>query len=65
MSHTILTRNVLVLIVAAVALSAVCCDAAVMTGLDNAHLPASLFGGRRVGIVTNHTAYDRAGRHIL
>ncbi len=65
MTHAILTRNARVLIVAAVALSAVGCDAAVRTGLDNVHLHASLFGGKRVGIVTNHTAYDRAGRHIV
>ncbi len=65
MIHTILTRNAQVLIVAAVALSAVGCDAGVRTGLDNVHLQASLFGGKRVGIVTNHTAYDRTGRHIV
>ena len=53
------------MIVAAVALSAVGCNAAVRTGLDNVHLHASLFGGKRVGIVTNHTACDRAGRHIV
>lgn len=53
------------MIVAAVALSVVGCDAAVRTGLDNVHSHASLFSGKRVGIVTNHTACDRAGRHIV
>ncbi len=65
MTHTILTRSAQALIVTAVALSAIGCDAAVRTGLDNVHLHESLFGGKRVGIVTNHTAYDRAERHIV
>ncbi len=65
MTHAILTRNVQALIVAAVALSAVGCDAAVRTGLDNVHSHASLFSGKRVGIVTNHTACNRQGRHIV
>jgi len=65
MTHTTLTRSAQALIVTAVALLAVGCDAAVRTGLDNVHSHASLFGGKRVGIVTNHTAYDGAGRHIV
>ena len=65
MTHTILTRCARVLIVTVAALSAVGCDAAVRTGLDNVHSHASLFSGKRVGIVTNHTAYDRAGRYIV
>lgn len=41
------------------------CHASVTTGLDNVGSYKHLFSGRRVGIVTNHTALDRTGRHIV
>jgi len=40
------------------------CCAAVKTGLDNVASYERLFRGKRVGIITNHTAYNSAGRHI-
>lgn len=36
----------------------------VRTGLDRVDEFAELFAGKRVGIITNHTAYDARGRHI-
>ena len=35
------------------------------TGLDNLELHYELFAGKRVGIITNHTAYDSKGIHIV
>jgi len=35
------------------------------TGLDNLELHHELFAGKRVGIITNHTAYDSEGIHIV
>jgi len=46
------------------ALLGTCC-AAVRTGLDRIGSCAELFHGKRIGIVTNHTARDRSGRHIV
>jgi uncharacterized protein YbbC (DUF1343 family) len=42
-----------------------CCRGAVMTGLDRVDLYKELFEGKRLGIITNHTAYDRDGRFIV
>ena len=36
-----------------------------MTGLDRVDSYKEVFEGRRVGIITNHTAYDRDGRFIV
>lgn len=48
-----------------VILSPLGCKAAVKTGLDNVKDFKHLFKGKRVGIVTNHTARDRTGTHIV
>ncbi|MGH1364372.1 MAG: exo-beta-N-acetylmuramidase NamZ family protein [Calditrichia bacterium] len=37
----------------------------VKSGLDNLDEHAALFAGKRVGIITNHTAYDKQGMHIV
>ena len=42
-----------------------CCRGAVMTGLDRVDSYKEVFEGRRIGIITNHTAYDREGRFIV
>ena len=36
-----------------------------MTGLDRVGLYREVFEGKRIGIITNHTAYDRDGRFIV
>jgi len=36
-----------------------------MTGLDHVGEYKNLFEGKRLGIITNHTAYDRDGRFII
>ena len=36
-----------------------------MTGLDRVDLHKEVFEGKRLGIITNHTAYDRDGRFIV
>ncbi len=36
----------------------------VLTGLDQVEQYSTLFNGKRVGIITNHTAYNQAGKHI-
>ncbi|MFH1941092.1 MAG: DUF1343 domain-containing protein [bacterium] len=41
------------------------CRRSVQTGLDRVHDYAYLFDGKRVGIVTNHTAYDSKDEHIV
>lgn len=41
------------------------CKASVKTGLDNIGSYRHLFEGKRVGIITNHTAYNSRGRHII
>ena len=46
-------------------LAASSCPAAVTTGLDKVRSYASLFAGKRVGIVCNHTARDASGRHVV
>jgi len=42
-----------------------CCQASVTTGLDNVTTYQHLFDGKRIGIVTNHTAYSSDGRYIV
>ncbi len=37
----------------------------VKTGLDNIGEHRQLFQGKRIGIITNHTAYNSDGRHIV
>ena len=46
------------------AMSLCTCCAAVKTGLDNIASCERVFRGKRVGIITNHTACNSAGRHI-
>lgn len=41
------------------------CEASVETGLDNINSYRHLFDGKRVGIITNHTAYNRSGQYIV
>ena len=41
------------------------CDASVRTGLDNIGSYRHLFEGKRVGIITNHTAYNSRGEYII
>ncbi len=41
------------------------CPGSVRTGLDRAGAYAELFRGKRLGIVTNHTAYDSNGKYIV
>ena len=42
-----------------------CCQGAVKTGLDRVGAYKEVFEGRRLGIIANHTAYDRDGRFIV
>jgi uncharacterized protein YbbC (DUF1343 family) len=41
------------------------CRGAVMTGLDRVASYEDVFEGKRLGIITNHTAYDSNGRFIV
>jgi uncharacterized protein YbbC (DUF1343 family) len=41
------------------------CEASVKTGLDNIGSYKHLFDGKRVSIITNHTAYNRSGQYIV
>lgn len=41
------------------------CRAQVKTGLDNIDEYKQLFCGKRIGIITNHTAYNSNGKHIV
>ncbi|KPK35269.1 MAG: hypothetical protein AMJ65_17495 [Phycisphaerae bacterium SG8_4] len=41
------------------------CQGAVRTGLDRLDAYSEIFRGKRVGIVTNHTAYDSDGMYIV
>ncbi|MHC4642932.1 MAG: exo-beta-N-acetylmuramidase NamZ domain-containing protein, partial [Planctomycetota bacterium] len=41
------------------------CEASVKTGLDNINSYRHLFDGKRVGIITNHTAYNSSGKYIV
>ena len=58
-------RHIRVIILVAFLLSAFGCEGAVRSGLDNVRSYQHLFRGKRVGIVTNHTAHDSSGRHIV
>jgi uncharacterized protein YbbC (DUF1343 family) len=42
-----------------------CCYGSVKTGLDRVAAYKDVFEGRRLGIIANHTAYDRNGRFIV
>ena len=42
-----------------------CCQGAVKTGLDRVGAYKNVFEGRRLGIIANHTAYDRDGKFIV
>jgi uncharacterized protein YbbC (DUF1343 family) len=42
-----------------------CCYGSVKTGLDRVGAYKNLFEGRRLGIIANHTAYDRDGEFIV
>src|SRR4030042_302587 len=42
-----------------------CCQGAVKTGLDRVGAYKNVFEGRRLGIIANHTAYDRDGKCIV
>jgi uncharacterized protein YbbC (DUF1343 family) len=42
-----------------------CCQASTKTGLDNVTTYQRLFDGKRIGLVTNHTAYTSDGRYIV
>ncbi|MHC4354583.1 MAG: exo-beta-N-acetylmuramidase NamZ family protein [Planctomycetota bacterium] len=52
-----------------VILSVVClfstCRGSVLTGLDRVGEHKELFRDKRIGIITNHTAYDSDGRYIV
>jgi uncharacterized protein YbbC (DUF1343 family) len=41
------------------------CQGSVMTGLDCVDSYSKVFQGKRIGIITNHTAYDSKGRYIV
>ena len=41
------------------------CEASVKTGLDNINSYKHVFDGKRVGIITNHTAYNSRGEYII
>lgn len=41
------------------------CEASVKTGLDNINSYRHLFEGKRVGIITNHTAYNSRGQYVI
>jgi len=41
------------------------CPASVRTGLDNVGTHASLFTGKRIGIIANHTSYSSDGKHVV
>ena len=42
-----------------------CCYSSVKTGLDRVGEYKGVFEGKRLGIIANHTAYDRDGRFIV
>ena len=52
----------IILVIAALISS---CQGSVLTGLDRIGAYAGLFRGRRVGIITNHTAYGSDGKYIV
>ena len=42
-----------------------CVHGSVKTGLDDIGEHKQLFNGRRIGIITNHTAYSSRGQYIV
>ncbi|MBN2138674.1 MAG: DUF1343 domain-containing protein [Sedimentisphaerales bacterium] len=58
-------KHLIIVLVVAAGMSLCSCRAAVTTGLDNVALRKELFRGKRIGIVTNHTAVNTAGVHIV
>ena len=42
-----------------------CCQGAVRTGLDRVGAYKNVFEGKRLGIIANHTTYDKDGRFIV
>ena len=42
-----------------------CCYGSVKTGLDRVGEYKGVFEGKRLGIIANHTAYDRDGRFVV
>jgi len=52
-------------LIAAVAIVVCVCNAQVLTGLDRIDSCRDLIAHKRVGVITNHTAVNRQGRHIL
>ncbi len=65
MGHNKTIKHIKALVLGVLVLSAWGCEGAVKTGLDNVRSYEHLFAGKRVGIVTNHTAYDSSGEHIV
>lgn len=41
------------------------CQGSVRTGLDRVGAHAELFRDKRIGIITNHTAYDSSGKYMV
>ena len=41
------------------------CQGSVMTGLDCVNSYSEMFQGKRIGIITNHTAYNSNGKYIV
>jgi len=60
-----LTRLLKASVILRLALSVLECAASVRTGLDNVGAHKRLFMGKRVGIITNHTAYTGDNRYIV
>lgn len=52
-------------VIVSLSLSLLECTAAVRTGLDNVGAHKRLFIGKRVGIITNHTAYTGDNKYIV
>lgn len=59
---TILCLSINVLLVLTACYSV---ESPVKTGLDRVEQYRDQFAGKRLGIITNHTGYNRQGRHIL
>ena len=53
------------LIILTIAAAFGACRGSVKTGLDNVGSYKQLFRGKRIGIITNHTAYNSDGRYIV
>ncbi len=57
-------RYYLLIVIAAILLVGGGCGRVVQTGLDRVERYGSLFGGKRIGIISNHTGRDGRGRFI-